>query len=111
MRGYRGCDMGQAMLYKKRMKGAKGAKSQSIRKLFETDAACEDLAGGATLLPAAGASARQRIKKGRICASKLPLLPLKKAEAVNCRSEARHTLGERKALLMALLSKVLLRYF
>ena len=57
MRGHSGCDMGQAMLHTKRMKGAKGAKSQSIRKLFETDVACEDPARRATLLPDSGASA------------------------------------------------------
>jgi hypothetical protein len=45
------------------MKGAKGAKSQSIRKLFETDAACEDPARRAKLLPSAGASAWQRKQK------------------------------------------------
>ena len=44
-------------------KGAKGAKLQSIRKLFETDAACEDPARRATLLPSAGASAWQRKQK------------------------------------------------
>lgn len=42
---------------------------------------------------------------------KCPFCPLEEAEAINCRSAARQTLGERKALLMALLSKVLLRYF
>ena len=53
----------------------------------------------------------EKTKKDGYAHRNCPFCPFKKAEAVNCRSEARHTLGERKALLMALLSKVLLRYF
>ena len=53
----------------------------------------------------------EKTKKDGYVHRNCPFCPYRKAEAVNGRSEARHTLGERKALLMALLSKVLLRYF
>ena len=92
-------------------KGAKGAKLQSIRKLFEPDAACEDPARRATLLPSAGASAWQRKQKRTDMLIEIAPFAPEKSGSGHCRSGVRHTLGERKALLMALLSKVFLRYF